>query len=271
MRPSILSLGVSLVAYFGGAGCASDPEYLTFDEPLIGGVIDPMTQEVGYAKTSINLPIELETANDRAAREALAAKLGVPVAFVGLDDIAVSVEWTLNNPTDAPAVAMVILNGGNDRFFYDSTLAPVDEEEPAPPALLGNTPIMVPAKTQISGLFREDQLLEAAIDLESITRANQNPFRAILQINEGDTSIQPMTIPDPNDPNAVSVPVGDPVPRQALAGLSRLDLGLSTSAAMTLTYVVRLRDQRGIVHKQLSNAPAGELTMFAPAAYVPGM
>jgi hypothetical protein len=252
------------------AGCASDPQYLTFDEPLQGGQVDAMQQPV-TAKTTINLPIEIETATDRAEREALATKLGVPVAYVRLSDIEVSVEWILRNPGDLPGVANVTLNGGNDRFFYDPTLIPTNDEEPSPPSLLGNTPIMIKAKSEVRGLFREDELLEASIDLELISRANQNPFRAILQVNEADSSIQPLSTPDPADPNSMPMPVGDPVSRQALAQLTRLDLGLVSSTSMTLTYAVRIRDLRGIVHTMLNDAPAGELTMFSPVVFIPGM
>jgi hypothetical protein len=259
---------LSLVALV--AACQSDPQYLSADMPLKGGMINPMTMEPMVAKASVLIPYKLETSKDRATRDALAANLGVVVPYVRLDDVRVSVEWTLSNDSNMAGTAMVTLNGANDRFYYDPTTIAYDaKEQPKPPSLLGNTPIQVPANTTVRGLFRDDQVLELAIDLELITRANQNPFRAVLQNNENDTSIQPMTIPDPKDPNAVAMPVGAPIPREALGHIVRVDIGLSSSQAMTLTYVVRVQDDRNIMHQKLLGAPMEELTTFTPMLYAP--
>lgn len=252
------------------AACQTDPQYLEPAAPLEGGMIDPITMEPVAATSTILLPIKLETATDRTSRDALAAQLGVYVPYIRLQDLRVSVEWTLTNPNAKPATAKVTLNGGNDRFYFDPlTIVSDDREAPPTPSLLGNTPITVPANSTISGLFRDDQILEAAIDLELITRANQSPFRAILVNNEDDQSIQPMSIPNPMDPNSMSVPVGDPVPRSALGHMTRLDIGLNAGVPMTLKYIVRLQDDRGILHKMLLGAPLDQLTVFAPALYKP--
>ena len=252
------------------AACQTDPQYLEPAAPLEGGVIDPMTMEPVAATSTTLLPIKLETVADRTVRDALAAELGVDVPYVRLDDLRVSVEWTLTNPTDKPATAKVTLNGGNDRFYYDpTTIVSEEREAPPTPSLLGNTPVTVPANATISGMFRDDEILEAAIDLEQITRANVTPFRAILVNNEDDTGIQPMSIPDPMDPNSVSVPMGDPIPRTALGHITRLDIGLNSGVPMTLTYIVRLQDDRGVLHKMLLGAPMDQLTVFAPVLYTP--
>lgn len=250
--------------------CQSDPQYLEAAAPLQGGMVDPMTMEPVVASGTTLLPIKIETASDKAQRDALAASLNTVVPYVRLDDLRVSVEWSLTNPGTTAGKANVTLNGGNDRNYYDpNTIPPAGREAPPTPSLLGNTPIDVPANTTITGMFRDDQVLEAAIDLELIARANQNPFRAILVNNENDESIQPMSIPDPMDPNSVSVPMGDPVPRAALGHLIRLDIGLNSSVPMTLTYVVRVQDDRGILHKKLLGAPMDQLTAIMPTLYVP--
>ncbi|MBP9085965.1 MAG: hypothetical protein KBG15_07595 [Kofleriaceae bacterium] len=262
---------IALASCLAAVGaCQADPQYLEPAAPLEGGLVDPMTMEPVAASSTILLPIKLETAADRTIRDALAAELGTEVPYIRLDDLRISVEWTLTNPSDKPANAMVTLNGGNDRFYYDpSAIVSEEREAPPTPSLLGNTPITVPAKSTISGLFRDDQILEAAIDLELITRANQPPIRAVLVNNEDDESIQVMSIPDPMDPNSMSVPVGDPVPRVALAHMTRLDIGLNSGVPMTLKYVVRLQDDRGVLHKMLLGAPMDQLTVFMPAQYMP--
>ena len=62
-------------------------------------------------------------------------------------------------------------------------LDPGDDEAPPTPRPRGRHPDRHRGATAtVSGVFREDQLLEAAIDLDQITRGNVNPFAATLTI-----------------------------------------------------------------------------------------
>ena len=109
------------------------------------------------------------------------------------------------------------IGGGNwNGFSYDPTLIvldPNDDEAPKTPGLSGDIPIDVPAGGEVSGLFTEDQLREASIDLDQVTRGNVNPFRASLTISKNATSFQPLTPPRPGDDMYMQTPIGDPIPR----------------------------------------------------------
>ncbi|HUS68193.1 MAG TPA: hypothetical protein VMZ28_26850 [Kofleriaceae bacterium] len=244
MRPLLLAV---LLA----SACSDDPIYV---EPS-GAVEVGADGETFTAASSTLLPVRLERqaeAEDRAAR---AGELGVMVPFVLRDDLDISVEWTLKNLSDAPAVARVQLNGANEMFAYVPTAFVVDiEEEEVPPPLSGDVPLeMEPGETR-DGVFREDDLAEAALDLELITRGAVSPFAALLEVNE-----------EMDEFDAAGVEV----PSDAFASLVRIDVGLVADQHMVLEYSVRVRDHRDLLHDELADAPPEELTAFAPADYAP--
>src|SRR5205814_5014064 len=130
----------------------------------------------------------------------------------------------------------------------------------------------------VDGVFREDQLLEASIDLDQITRANVNPFRATLTVDKNDPSFQPLSPPmlmnpvcqqNPQDPTCQQQPVGNAVPRAAFAEVIEVDLVFKPDHHMVLDYTVRVRDHRGIVHDMGLAAPMNQIVQFAPAVYIP--
>jgi hypothetical protein len=257
------------------AGCVNDPTYLVSPTTLEAGS-DNGSGGFTQAKGSLTLPIKLETAKEAAARMALATKLGVLVPYVKIGDIDIEVDYTIQNLDNVAATAMVELNGANEWFAYDPSvlkLFPPGTEDPPPvPGLQGDIPIPVPAMGQVEGTFREDQLLEAAVDCDMITRGHVSPFHAILTINKDATSFQPVSayiVPTtPNAPPPVQNPVGPVVPREAFANLIRIDLVFKPLAHMVLSYTVRVRDQRGIVPSLGLNAPASQVTQFMPQVYM---
>jgi hypothetical protein len=238
------------------AGCTDDPQYLQPQQALEVGVPDSM---VTTATAQIVLPIRVELEEEGTERAELAAELGVEVPYVRLDDLSVSIEWSIKNLEEVDGTARIMVNGGNEYFYYVPNVFVVDpEEDEEPPPLMGDIPLVIPAGGIRTGVFREDQLLEAAIDLELITRGATNPFAAVLQIHEDTTEIV--------DPGG-----GPAVPREAFAHLVLLDLAFTANRHMVLEYTVRVRDHRrpGLLHAELLDADPGELTGFAPAMFTP--
>ncbi len=272
---SIFAVGLIAGA---GVGCANDPVYIPAPAAMEGGVPDPMMKGAPtVAKASLQLPIKTETAADAKTRAALAIKLApVMVPYVKVGDLEVEIEWTVTNLDTKDGQAKIELNGANEYFIYDPSiinLAPPDDNEAPPtPGLAGDVPIDVPAGGKMSGLFTEDQLREASIDLDQITRANINPFRASLTVSKNAESFQPLSPPMPADEDYVQTPVGNPVPREAFAYMTRIDLVFKPNTHMKLDYDVRIRDLRGIMHDLLLDAVTekpGELQTFMPASYNP--
>jgi hypothetical protein len=254
------------------AGCANDPVYLPGLLTLEAGNVDAGGMPIP-ATAEHMLPIRLETAEEATIRATRTAELGgVEVPYVKLGDIEVSVEWTIQNIDTMPGTALVQLNGANEVFAYDPTLVTLGDPDEVPPApgLEGDIPIHVEPGASISGLFREDQLREASIDLDQITRANLNPFAATLQVHKNAELFQPMTMLRPGVEDYVQTPVGDPIPREAFRQLIRVDLVFKADRRMVMNYTIRVRDTRGIMHELLDAAVTeapGELTMFAPTDF----
>jgi hypothetical protein len=264
----------------GLAGCANDPLYLPSPTNMEAGV-DDGTGALSEAKSSLVLPIKPETTEDATARMKLADELGVMVPYVKLGDLDLEVEWTIKNLDPMPGQAKIELNGANEWFTYDPSVIVLDaddDEAPPTPGLAGDIPIDVPGDGEVSGVFREDQLEEASIDLDQITRGNVNPFAAMLTVNKHDDSFQPLSAPmtmnptcqqDPDDPTCQQQPTGPAVPREAFASIVRVDLVFEPDRHMVLDYTVRVRDHRGILHDHGVDAPADEIVTFQPTVYMP--
>ncbi len=244
----LLGLGLPLAA------CTSDPQYLPAPAPIEVSA-GPMGPSAGMG--SLTLPIERETAAEVDERAAQAAELGAPVPYVRMGDLDLTIEWTIKNLTGESGQARVQLVGANEWNAYVPLAFVVDpEEDEEPPPLAGNIPIELGPNQVRSGVLREDQLREATIDLELITRTGTNPFAAVLTRNEDDAAITVM-------------PEGVAVPLDLLAGMIRIDFGFSADVHAVMEWAVRVRDRRGLLHRDLGAAPPEELTVFTPAEFVP--
>lgn len=255
---------------------ANDPMYIQAPMTLEAGMPDPVGMGMlTQAKASLLLPLKTETAADKAKRDALSAKLApIQVPYVKVGDLELDVEWTIKNLDTNPGQAQIELNGANELFSYDPSIInlapPGAEDPPKTPGLSGDIPINIPASGTVTGLFTEDELREASIDLDQITRGNVNPFRAVLTVSKNALSFQPMTAPVVDaDGNVTQSPMGPPVPREAFAEMVRIDLVFKPDRHMTLDFNIRVRDVRGILDPLLLDAKAGELQMFDPMAYAP--
>jgi hypothetical protein len=262
-------------------GCTNDPVYLTSPNNMEAGMDDGMGNTV-VAKSSLMLPIKPESSADLRADMALANRLGggIMVPYVKLDDLDIEVEYTIKNLDGMPGKAKVELNGANEFFVFDPSQIVIGDPQEAPPTpgLAGDIPIDIPANGVYSDVFREDQLVEAAFDLDQVTRGNVNPFAAMLTVNKNQQSFQPMSTPmymnpvcqqNPDDPTCVQTPVGNPVPRSAMAGIIRIDLVFKPDHHMVLDYTVRVRDHRNLLHDKGLAAPPNQIVMFMPATYAP--
>jgi hypothetical protein len=272
MRTSIQSIVIAgCAAGVLFTACANNPVYIPAPDNLEAGMVDAMGMITAEAKASLVLPVKLETVDDAAKRAARATALGIDVPYVKIGDLEVSIEWTIKNLDAVPGQAKIELNGANEYFLWDPSTMPVDpaSEAPPTPALDGDVPIDVPASGEVSGLFREDQVVEASIDLDQITRGNLNPFTATLTISKNLPSFQPMTALQPAVMGVVppQMPMGPAIPREAFAQMTQYDLVFKPDHHMVLEFAVRVRDIRGIMDDLLLSAPPAELTQFMPAPY----
>lgn len=252
-RPLLLLCLAGLVA------CTNSPSYLEPRLALEVGIPDPGDPEgvVQEATAQTFLPIRLETMEEQEARaDRMAALGGVDVPVVSLEDLDVAIEWTIKNLSDEEGEARILINGGNELFAYVPTNFVIDpEEDEEPPPLLGNVPITVPPQGTVSGVFREDQVREAAVDLELITRGQSNPFAALLTFS--------------HEVRELTDAMGRTVPLSAFGHLVQYDVIFRGNQHMVLEYEIRVRDQADILHELLLEAPEGERIAFMPMVFVP--
>ena len=276
-----------LLAALGSVGCANDPQYIqcgtsdamdTCSLDSANATMMGMGKDAFLAvKGSLHVPVRPETMDLTKSRMALQATMatGVDVPLYRDDQYDVSVEYTVKNLDDTPGQVKIQLNGANEMFTWDpAMIMPAGDESPPAPALAGDVPIDIQAKGELDGLFREDQLLEAAIDLDQITRGNINMYAATLTVNKNDPSFQPLSavMPPPmgsQDP-PMQTPNGSPVPRAAFRNFVRVDIVMKTDSHMTIDFALRVRPHvNDVIHDMGMNAPVAELTILDPAPFVP--
>ena len=256
MRPQSLAVATVLAGLTAaGAACATDPQYIPAPASIEVGIEG---SDVFTGTVTIDLPVQLETMEHLMEREARALELGIPadqLAYVRTGDFDVSIEWTIKNLAGSEGEARISVNGGNPYWYYVPTEFVIDpDEDEEPPPLMGDVPLRIAASGSRDGVFREDQIREASIDLEQITRGMINPFAAMLTVNEEDPGV---TVPP------VMLPLDD------VSQLVRFDIIFEADRHMVLEYGIRIRDHRGILHEEGLAAPAGEIVAWMPAMFVP--
>lgn len=246
----------ALIASLVLVGCTNAPIYLPSPTNMEGGLATDMDGELVPVKSSLQIPVVTETMDDAMEREELQAKYpDIEVPYVRIGDLEISIEWTVRNLTDEDGRAMIGVNGANQFFAYDPDLIELgeaDNEEIVAPDLAGDVPLKIPANGQISGLFKEDELREATVDLDQITRGQVNPFRATLQVDKNVKSfdeLSPLTFDEDGEP-LPQASTGVTFPREAMAQLLRVDLVFKPDRHMVLDYTVRVRDVRhDLIHE----------------------
>lgn len=281
MRPSTLIIALAVGTPAMLVGCTNEPQYVPC-APMGAAMMDTCTVDADGMSMEpdnvahLHVPIKPDamwSATDRDKRAEIQKTVdpAVIVPIYRLEQYDLSVEWHVTNLEDSPGQFRIDLNGANEEFTYDPLLLmPPDPEDPPAPPLAGNIPIDIAANGTMSGVFREDQLLEAAIDLDQITRGNVHPFAAMLTISKNADSFQPLTMRtiDPVTGDTIpGVPTGPAIPRVAFRQLVRVDLVFHPDHHMKLEFELRVREHTEVIHEKGLNAPAGELNLLDPAGY----
>lgn len=251
-----LWLPLTAAALAGVAGaCGSDPVYL-LPTPQAIEVNSPAG--MGPTTSSVQIPFRLETQDEAAERQELAASLGLmpeQVPQARRDDFELSIEWTVKNLEDTPALARLAVLGANELYRYDPLLFVIDpDEEEPPPPLLGGEPIEVPPRGVVSGVFREDELAEAAQDLDAIARGGIVPEYALLTR----WGRKPVTGGMGGELSTI--------PPEAVPALLQIDVSIEGNTHLVLEYAVRVRDRSGRLV-----APDTDPALLVPPSQTPAM
>ena len=215
------------------------------------------------------LPIRKPTSKEAQALVDEQTKRGLPmpVPWVAARDVDIEILWTMKNLESSPIGTRLTMNGGNEFGDYDKALyndpAAAAADQPKLPDIMGTGALVtLEAGATRSGLFREDQLREAGLDLEVITRyppANggaNTPF-IVLERNSTASSI-----------GLDGIPKGDITP-----AMVRLAILFQSTGHAVLDYSVRVRE-KGTPGDKLAQKIAPDLyvstaAMLAPAVTPP--
>jgi len=214
----------------------------------------PMQMGMQPDKDLFVLPVRKPKNDEMKAIMAEQTKLGLmmPVPWAALRDFDIQIEWSVKNLDNTPSKAFLTVNGGNEfgdyvpELYIDPT-ANVNDQT-IPPSLLGGSPIDLAAGETRTGIFREDEVAEAARDLEAIIRypdlkaVISAPFKVLTRRSTASTV------------GYEFVPPNDVIPV-----MSRFAFTLISEGHVALDYSVRVRDHNS---KLPSPAMANPMTGY---------
>lgn len=248
---------VTFAIFAVAAGC-NNPVYLSEHRPL--ETLAAAMGQNGFQPDSdlYVLPVRRPSQSEQQALKAeqMQKMLPMPVPWAGTRDFDVQIEWSAKNLDTQPVTAFLALTGGNEFGDYDPQAfidpnAPQEDQTPPPP-LLGGSPIALAPNEIKSGFFREDQMHEASIDLEAITRYPAANGRATpFEVIEHDSTASTIGLEN--------VPKNDVTPVMV-----RYRLTLSADGHVALDYTVRVRD-----HNNKLAAPTDPNLYVSGAANLP--
>jgi hypothetical protein len=224
------------------AGC-NNPTYLPEHRPLETQVNMMMGAQNNGLQTDTDLyviPVRRPSQDEMRALTAEQNQKGLmmPVPWVGTRDFDIEIAYSLKNLDATPVKVQLQLSGGNEFGDYVPAnyvdLTANAEDQVPPPPLMGGTPIDLAANETKAGVFREDDIYEASLDLEAITRypdpaaVMSAPFVVIVH-NSTASRVGLENIP-PNDVTPAMV---------------RYNFSLSANGHVVLDYSVRVRDHAG--------------------------
>jgi len=270
-----LGLGLSLAVALGAAGCVDDPVYF---DPTPGAIeVNGPGGMGGAAVSTVGVPVAVETPDQTNERIALATRLGLDPAVVPTvrrDQLDVEVEWTIKNLDPMQdGIAEIFIVGANEFYRYNPMAFVVDPEEDAPPPpLAGGKPIEVAADGVLSGVIHEEEIGEAAQDLDAITRAGALPLRVLLARwptpDVTSCAALPTGSMGPCAVGGTEFPTGE-IPSEAIAAFISIDVTFTADTHMVLEYVLRVRDHSDRLVADPANPAMVPLVPPSTTDYVP--
>jgi hypothetical protein len=156
---AVLQAGCQEARYLGPFTVAAIPME---EEP------DPDVMTVPPNAT-ITLPYKTPTDEEQAELMRAEEKAGYEVPFVRFGDVTIEIEYVVKSLDTQPINATVSMDGSNPYGDYDAAAVMVGEDEAPPPSLLSDFKRLEPGQS-FTGVFTEQDLREAAIDLDTIVR-----------------------------------------------------------------------------------------------------
>jgi hypothetical protein len=250
----------SMVMVFSGVACdINTPTYIEPDKTIEIG-----TNDVYSATESVNIKYRTPTDKERESLQIRSKALGYQVPWIDRDGVTISIDYTVTNLSDKPGVATVLVDGANQFTSYDSAAVAMalqmasmmmeEADEMYVPTLIKTVPLKVPARGQVSGTIREDDFEEALLDLDALGRWS-GPYQVVLYHDSDVSSLGLEKVPA----------------KLVLPQLQTLLVTLRGDQRMRLEFLVRVRDERGVLAESGDDVFKPNPMVFAPPVMMPAM
>ncbi len=232
-----------------GACSANEPSYYAAPPVEIG-------EAMATPFALVDLPFRPPSEAERLGLAQESERVGFTAPWLRTDAIAVSVLYTVTNLGDTTADAQLELDGASEFADYDvvalraaAAAAAVNNDEQVEILPLFRVPLLIGPGAKATGVIREDDFDEAALDLDALARFGAVP--AAVLVNDSQL----------NRAGLDMLPAGHIRP-----ALYRVRLALVGGGRMKLEFVVRVRDE----NRQLLLS-GGDPFAPNPPAYMPPM
>jgi hypothetical protein len=203
---------------------------------------------------AVDLPFRPPTNDERLRLAEESNKRGFTVPWLETGSVAVSVLYTVTNLGDTVADARIEVDGASEFASYDvialraaAEEAAVNNEDEVEILPLITVPLLIEPGAKVSGVIREDDFAEAALDLDALARFGAVPAAVLVNNSQKNRAGLDM------------LPANHLRPQ-----LLRVRLGLAGGGQLRLEFVVRVRDEA----RQLL-LDGGEPFNPGPPAYTP--
>lgn len=175
---------------------------------------------------------------------------GVPVPWLSVTNVPVSLDYALTNTSDKVATVLLEIDGASEFAEYDSAALRAaqrmaammagqnQEDEVTVLPLIQWRPIELAPGQTVTGVVREDDFLEAARDLDAMGRFSAPPLSVLLNRSEVN-------------------PIGyERVPAQVVTPtLMRALVHMTANTAVRAEFVLRVRDAKNQVRRDQTGQP----------------
>jgi hypothetical protein len=239
------------MAATASGGCESNsPAYFPAQGPVaieVGAAGGPTE-----ATQTVTLPFRAPSESERQSVMTESQRLKFAVPWLRRAAVAVSIQYTITNLSDKQGTARILINGASEFASYDAAairrgiLAMLmaanqnQNNQPTVLSLIEPKPVLMDPGQSLTGTIREDDFVEAALDLDAVGRWMAPPLAVLSNRSE----VNPVGMD--------KVPAGLVVP-----AIWRVMVTFSASTHMRFDFVVRVRDTESQLY-------SGSGNMFAP-------
>lgn len=223
-----MRLPLAVLLFILGCGL-NDPVYVA-----VQGIEAGNMGGAARASSVVDMQYRAPTQEEVQERAQLTQQRGYEAPFLHASDVAVEVLYAVTNLANREGTARIDVSGGNEFVRYDpeaivaaQIAAGVDDDEVVALPLVQGTPFTVAPGQTVQGRIREDDMAEAALDLDAIGRWMATPAAVLINRSE----VNPAGL--------------DQVPANLIVpGFARVQVTLDANRHMRATVSVRVRDKR---------------------------